>query len=116
MAYWYVKGTTGATGNAGTSWTAAKQSVAQVLALAGFASGDIVLVDRNGTFTATAANTWVPRDATILQYCNYLRAAVWYDRIYPDRGGDRDGGVVFRQVQHLSGSTAAMASIYVSGA
>jgi hypothetical protein len=64
MATYYVRGSTTASGTigsnaaAGTSWTVPKQTVAGALAIAGLTSGDIIVVDYQGGFTAGAVVTW----------------------------------------------------------
>jgi hypothetical protein len=58
MATIFVSAVDGTNADNGSTWALAKQTVAGALAIA--ASGDIILVDNAGTFTAGAAITWTP--------------------------------------------------------
>lgn len=54
----FVSAVDGNNADTGADWTNAKQTVAGALAIA--VTGDIILVDNAGTFTASAAITWTP--------------------------------------------------------
>jgi hypothetical protein len=56
MSTIFVSAVDGSNADNGTTWALAKQTVAGALAIA--TSGDIIVVDNAGTFTANAALTW----------------------------------------------------------
>lgn len=57
MTTYFVSAVDGSNANNGTTWALAKQTVAGALAIPP-ASGDTIVVDNAGTFTANAAITW----------------------------------------------------------